>query len=159
VIPDASAAVESHVGLDLREWIGRQPVRLRLITWSLGAVLVRVLVLAASGLVGPGSEQARPPLRAVAVVLAVLGGLLGMWFAGKHGEPRDLPSVGFAGGIAGILAATLLVAACRTIEPILGPGLSASSLALCLLWGAVGASLAAVSAVVAPQRPVAEGSS
>jgi hypothetical protein len=159
VIPDAPAALDSHVGVNLRGLIARQPVQLRLITWSLGAILLRVLILAASVLVGPGSEQARPPLRAVAVVLAVLGGVLGARFAWKHGELRDLPTVGFAGGIMGVLAATLLVAACRTLEPILGPGLSASSLVVCLLWGAVGAALAAGSAVLAPPQPGSEGSS
>jgi hypothetical protein len=92
------------------------------------------------------------------VLLAALGCVAAVLFALRRGELRDVPAVGFAGGIAGVLAAALLVAACRTIEPLLGAGPAASPIAVCLLWGALGAALAVASAALVPPRPVAEGS-
>jgi hypothetical protein len=56
-----------------------------------------------------------------------------------------------------VLAAAVVIAACRTIEPLLGAALSASPVAVCVLWMAAGAVLAAASAVVAPP-PTDQGS-
>jgi hypothetical protein len=97
-------------------------------------------------------------LRGAAVVFAVLGLAVALRFALKHGELRDVPPVGFAGALAGVLAAAVVVAACRTIEPLLGP-LLASAIAACLLWGVLGLGLAALSAVLLPPPTEAESSS
>jgi hypothetical protein len=125
---------------------------MRLILWSLGALVLRVLVLVSGLLMLPGTGEARPPLRPAAVLLAILGGMAAIRLALRYGELRDVPAVGFAGGVAGVLGAAVLVAACRTIEPILGPGLGGSGVAVCLLWGLLGAIVAGVSAVAIPPR-------
>jgi hypothetical protein len=156
-IPDISEAPAGPAGLSLRELIARQPVGLRLITWGVGAVLLRVLVLAAGLVFGTATDGVHPPLQPVSVLLAALGCVAAAWFALRHGEPRDVPAAGFAGGVAGVLAAAVLVATCRTIEPRLLP--SASPLAACLLWGILGAGLAVISTLLAPPRSIAEGSS
>ncbi len=153
-IPDAPAVLDSHVGVGLRVLIARQPIGFRLVTWSLGALLLRVLVLVSEQVVAAGTGEGRPPLRPTAVLLAALGCMAAVRFAFKHGELRDVPAVGFAGGALGVLAAALLIAVCRTIEP----GLSASPVAVCFLWGGLGAIGAGVSAVLAPPHSN-EGSS
>ena len=159
-IPDAPAVQDSHVGLGLRELIARQPIGLRLVTWSLGALLLRLLVA------GLGLRRRRGDGRGPAAAWGRWPCCLRPWaawepwrFVLKHGELRDAPAVGFAGACAGVLAATVLIAACRTIEPMLGPAVAASPVAVCLLWGVLGAALAGVSAVLAPPRPDGEGSS
>jgi hypothetical protein len=161
VIPEALASPVGYAGLGLHDLIARQPIGLRLVAWSLGTLLLRLLVMVGGlvPVVGAGAS-ATPSLPGVAVLMAVLGCGAAVVFALKQGEPRDVPASGFAGGFAGVLAAALLVAACRTIEPILGTKLAASPIAACLLWGLLGAGLAAVSAWLAPPtRPVAEESS
>jgi hypothetical protein len=159
LIPEAPATADSRSGLGLRTLVERQPVGLRVITWSLGALLLRALLLAAGLVVAPGTGEPRPPLRPAVVLLAVLGGLAAIRFALKHGELRDVPPVGFAGGVLGVLAASLVVAACRAIEPGLGPALAGSAVAVCLLWGVLGAAAAGLSGVLVPFRKVGEGSS
>jgi hypothetical protein len=150
LIPEAPKARDGHVGLGLRELIARQTLRFRLLTWSAGAVVLRVLVLVAGSALGRTSGEASPPLSGVAVLLAVLGCVAALGFALKHGELRDVPAVGFAGGVAGLLAAAVLVAVCRTFEPMLGTRLAASPLAVCLLWGILGMALAGLSVLLAP---------
>jgi hypothetical protein len=160
LIPEPSGAHETRAGLELRSLIERQPLGMRLILWSLGLLLLRVLVLVSGLVIAPATGEARPPLLPAAVLLGILGCLAAIGFAIKYGEPRDVPAVGFAGGVAGVLAAALVVAACRTIEPILGPGLAGSGVAVCLLWGLLGAIAAGVSVViVSPRSDGGEGSS
>lgn len=158
-IPEASDEPGVHVGLGPRDLIARQPIAFRLVTWGAGALLLRVLVLVAGLIPGMGPERTSPPLRGVSVLLACLGCGAAIGFALKHGEPRDVPTSGFAGGIAGVIAAAILVAACRTIEPMMGTRPAASPIAVCLLWAMLGAGLAALSAIVAPPHTDAEGSS
>jgi hypothetical protein len=152
VHPDAPTVVQSARGPKLRDLLERQSIGVRLVAWSLGALLVRALVVASSLAVRPATGEARPPLRALALILSLAGIMAAVRFALRHGAVRDAPAVGFAGGVLGVLAASLVVAACRTIEPILGPALAGSPLAVCLAWGALGAILAGVSAVVVPPR-------
>ena len=158
-IPDAPSVQDSHVGLGLRALIARQPVGQRLVTWSVAGVLLRALVLVSGLVFAAGTGEGRPPLGPAAVLLAAVGCAGALGFVLRHGELRDAPAVGFAGACAGVLAATLLIAACRTIEPILGTGTSASPVAVCLLWVVLGATLAGISAVLAPPRRDGEGSS
>jgi hypothetical protein len=155
LFPDAPDVCEQHPGLSLGTVIARQPLPLRLITWSLGALLLRVLLLASALVASPGPD--RPTLAGAAIVMAVVGCVAAVRFALKHGELRDVPAVGFAGGLLGVFAATVLVAACRTLEPLLGRTLAASPIAVCLLWGVLGAALAGLSAVLAPPRTEPEG--
>jgi hypothetical protein len=93
-----------------------------------------------------------------ALVFAVVGGVLTALLAARHGEPRDMPAAGFAGGCAGVLASTLMVATCRAVEPMLGTRLGASPAAAGLLWAALGTGLAATSLWLVPPRVGPEGS-
>jgi hypothetical protein len=158
-IPSGPAAPVGTAGLGLRDLIERQPPGLRLVAWAAGGLLVRLIVVVAGRLLGPGPVGASPALGGVALILAALGCGLAVTFALKRGEPRDAPAVGFAGGVAGILAAAILVAGCRTIEPMMGTSLAGSSVAVCLLWGALGAGLAAASTVLTPYRSAGESTS
>jgi pSer/pThr/pTyr-binding forkhead associated (FHA) protein len=152
VIPEPSGPLETQSGLGLGTLIARQPPGMRLIVWSLGALLLRMLVLVSGLVIAPGSGEARPPLRPAVVLFGVFGCLAAIRFALKHGAPGDFPAVGFAGGVLGVLAASLVVAACRTIEPLLGPALSGSAVAVCLVWGLLGLIVAGVSVVAIPPR-------
>jgi hypothetical protein len=158
-IPDALSVPDSHAGLGLRALIARQTIGWRLLAWSLGSLLLRMVVLIAGMVFAAGTGEGRPPLGPAAVLLAVVGCVGALGFVLKHGELRDAPSVGFAGACAGVLAASVLIAACRTIEPMLGSAISASPVAVCILWGALGAGLAGISAVLVPPRGDGEGSS
>jgi pSer/pThr/pTyr-binding forkhead associated (FHA) protein len=153
IIPEPSAAQETRTGLGLGALIARQPLVMRLIVWSMGAVLLRVLVLVSSLIFAAGTGEARPPLRPAVMLLGLVGCLAAIRFALKHGAPGDVPAVGFAGGVVGVLAASVVVAVCRTIEPILGPGLAGSGVAVCAVWGLLGVIVAGVSAVAVPPRP------
>jgi hypothetical protein len=160
VIPEAAAAGDTRAGIDLGALVARQPIGWRLLTWSLGALLLRLLLQVSGRFFesGASAAEAGASLRGAAAVFAVLGLAVAVRFALKHGELRDVPSVGFAGALAGVLAAAVVVAASRTIEPVLGP-LRASAIAACLLWGVLGLGLAALSTVLLPPTTETEGSS
>ena len=64
-----------------------------------------------------------------------------------------------AGAFAGLLASALAVAACRSVEPLLGATLGHSLIATAILWAAIGAALAWISAWIVPHRGAKGGSS
>jgi hypothetical protein len=88
----------------------------------------------------------------VALVLGLVGALAGAGLAARRGGRREAPPGGFAGACAGVIASSGLVAACRSIEPVLG-GWSTSILAVCLLWALLGAGLAGLSTLVFKGKP------
>ncbi len=138
--------------------IASQPMAVRLVAWSLVGALLRLLVLASNGLVTVSSQEPKPSLRSVLIVLGLIGLIAGGALGLIRGGPRDLLPSSFAGGYAGILAAAVLVAICRTVEPaFLGNGVGAGLLA-CLLWGLLGVGLAMLSGVVLPEPPRQEES-
>ncbi|MGE3820606.1 MAG: FHA domain-containing protein, partial [Isosphaeraceae bacterium] len=112
----------------------------------------RILILAMAGLtlrglIGLGDQIAlriplgeleSPRLGGAALLMAALGAVLGGRFALKHGESPDLAPSAVAGGVGGILLAAVAVAACRSIEPLLG---AAGGILVvdCALWAGVGA--------------------
>jgi len=131
--------------------IARQRPAARVATWALVALAARLLIGVAGGSIGADamapSGPDSPGLGRVALALASLGAGLGGWWASRRGGGREVPTVAFAGGFSGVLVAAGLVAACRSVEPVLGPWAS-SVPAVCLLWAAIGAGLAALSALV-----------
>jgi len=136
--------------------IARQSTAARVATWGLVALAARLLVGAASGSIGedamtPSGPDA-PKLGGVALALAAVGALLGGRLAWRRGGAREAPPGGFAGGFVGVIAAAAAVAACRSIEPALGPW-SSSLVAVCGLWTAIGVGLAAISTLISrPDR-------
>jgi hypothetical protein len=152
LIETGSSSVESvPSGLTLIDLIARQAPVSRVVTWSFAGLVIRLLVGVASGSIGADAVTASgadsPRLVGVAVMLAGLGGLLGGWLAKLRGGLREIPTGAFAGGFAGVVASTLVVASCRAVEPILGSW-STSVIAVCLLWGLIGAGLAGLSIVL-----------
>jgi pSer/pThr/pTyr-binding forkhead associated (FHA) protein len=118
------------------------PLWQRLIAGAVGAFLLRLLLLTGDALSTAAhfNGGARPFLPGSAVLIGCIGGLLGAWFAARRDARRDAGSAALAGSIAGVLAAAVSVAACRTIESLVGPtswivsGLAWE--ALCVLFAA-----------------------
>jgi hypothetical protein len=154
VVPDAVEGSAATAGIGLSELIAPRSLKVRLLVGIAGGLLLRGLVAGSVVAFGAGVEGARPPLRALALLLAIAGAVAGGTFALRRGSPRDVPASGFAGGFAGVLVASLVVAACRTIEPgiLHGSGPMASPLVACLFWALLGAGLAVLSAVLVPPR-------
>jgi hypothetical protein len=150
--PESTAGPDRPTGgVTLSELIARQSPMARIASWALVALAVRLLVGVASGSIGEDGMTASGPdspgLGRVALMLAGVGGLLGGIFASRRGGRREAPTGAFAGGCAGVIAATTVVAACRSVESPLGAW-STSIVAVCLAWALIGAGLAALSTLV-----------
>lgn len=147
-IPSGVAAAPIRAEWNIRERIARLSPTAR-IAWCAGLAFgVRVLV----GLVGmvfsaPGRPQ--PDLFAPAVAFGLAGGVIAAWLGSRRGEIRDVPSCGFAGMVAGVLLAALVVAIFRAGEAPLDSFASSIWIAA-PLWAAVGAGLAGLSVVLVP---------
>jgi hypothetical protein len=159
-LPEPAYPAPAGGGFGLRAAISRLPLSARLAIGGAGGLALRLAIVLAGWLLGGSASAGEPSPRldGAAVVLAVLGGLAAATFAWRRGEPRDVPPAGFAGACAGVLAAAVLVALCRSIEPTLGLAPRASPLAAGLAWAVLGTALAAVSAWLVPYRPAGESS-
>jgi hypothetical protein len=148
VTPEAPAPAS---GATLAELIARQSPVARVATWAMAGLVLRLVVGVAGGSIGEDAMTASGPdmprMAGVAVVLAVLGALVGAGLAARRGGSREAPAGGFAGACAGAIASAGLVAACRAIEPALGAW-STSILAVCVLWAMLGAGLAGLSTLL-----------
>ncbi|WP_435010908.1 FHA domain-containing protein [Tundrisphaera lichenicola] len=138
-------------GATWSELIARQSPVARVATWGLVALALRLLVGVAGGSIGEDAMTASGPdspgLAGVALALALIGAMAGAGLASYRGGAREALPGGFAGGCAGVIASTGLVAICRSIEPILGSWAN-SIVAVCLLWAILGAGLAGLSTMV-----------
>jgi hypothetical protein len=151
------AVPPTAAGPGLRAAVARWPVGVRVFGAALAGLLLRLLVAVGGALFGGAmsAEEAAPPLRGALVMAALAGGVGAAWLARRRGEPGDIAPAAFAGAVAGALGATVLVAACRTVEPLLG-SLPSSPVAACLLWAVLGAALAGTSAWLIPYQPTTE---
>jgi hypothetical protein len=130
------------------------PAHLRVFGAAAVFGLVRLLVAAGDGLaslIGSGGA-ARPSLPGAAALLAVAGGLGGLWFARRRGEAGDTLTCAFAGAFAGVLAAEAAVAVCRAVEPLFGSLATRSVWATGPLWAGMGFVVALASLFVVPER-------
>ena len=148
--PTAAQAAAIGPGLASR-LSGVSPAR-RLATAAIALAAGRLALAILGRFVDPASPTAS--LRAASLLLATLGGIGGLIWAGRRGSVADAPFGAVSGAIAGTLAAAVAVAACRSVEPLLGSTLSASMLAVVPLWGAAGAGLAWASSRLVPYRGV-----
>jgi pSer/pThr/pTyr-binding forkhead associated (FHA) protein len=158
LVHEPSGAAATRYDVSLRDWIASQPANVRLWGWSVAALLLRLgigLAAWAAGLFGVGIAGDSPGLVGPGFFLAVVGVLLGVSFAAKRGATNDAVSAGFAGGFAGLLSATILVAISRSVEAILGP-LRVWSLTPLVLWAGLGAALAGLSLWLVPPRSRSE---
>ena len=120
---------------------------LRVVGWGLSALLVRLLIGVASTIAGTAGGP-KPGLVGPSLALAILGAAVGIGLALRRGERASALAAGCAGGVIGVFASALAVAACRVIESPLG-GAPAGLLFLApLIWGVLGAILGAVGAVL-----------
>lgn len=127
------------------------PDNRRMAAFAGGAVALRATI-GAGDWIGIGSASQPPGLAGPALLLGALGLILGCRVALARGGPQDALPVGFAGAFAGVLLASVLVAACRAVEPGWG-GLS-GFLAGLAIWGALGAAAAAAIGHFKPFRTV-----
>ncbi|MBX6314424.1 MAG: hypothetical protein IRY99_16145, partial [Isosphaeraceae bacterium] len=156
VIPEAAAPAPVRAGWGWRDPIASLSPRTRIIAGALSLAGLRLAVALLGPLVHPRAE-ATPDLAVAAFLLAVLGSLGGARLSRLRGTRRDMPSGALTGALLGILVATMYVAACRSIEPLLGKTLSGSALVVVMLWGLIGAGLAALSQRLIPPRTSSEG--
>ncbi len=131
--------------------LATMPLEQRL--WLFPMVLVgfRLLVLVSDRLpLGlPSAEAGTSGLAASAIVTSVLGLLIG-GVLGSRGGLLDVAASAFAGAVVGVLASALGFAAIRSVETA---AMSTSSVpTLMILWGLIGAALAAASWVASPPR-------
>lgn len=148
-VATADAPVES-VPVDFP--LASMPLEQRL--WLFPTVLVafRLLVQFSDRLpLGlPPTEAGTTGLAATAIVTAALGSLIGAALGGRGGGPLDVAASAFAGAVGGVLASALGFAAIRSVETAAMS--SASIPTLMIIWGLVGAALAAASWVAFPHR-------
>ena len=147
----ASEAPAPASGATLAELIGWQSPVARVATWGMAALALRLVIGVAGGSIGEDAMTASGPdmprLAGVALVLGVVGALAGAGLAARRGGSREALFGGIAGACAGVIASGGLVAASRSIEPVLGSW-STSILAVCVLWALLGAGLAGLSTLV-----------
>lgn len=150
-IPEAGPIAPARVEWGLRDRIARQSIPSRLFGWGTIGFIFRCLI-------GVGSSPSSGLwLPAPALEMAFSFGVLGVIWALRRGETADAPAVGFAAAFAGVLAAAVGVAVCRTIEPLFGP-LAGSWIGVATLWVLIGVAAAGVSLWFIPAVPRSEAS-
>ena len=141
------AEAPTSIGLTLGDLIARQSPLVRVASWALVAVILRLIVGVVGGSIGEDamipSGPDSPGLGRVALVLAAVGGSIGGVLAGRRGGKGEAPYGAFAGACGGVVVASAVVAACRSVEPGL-VGWSTSIVVVGLAWALMGAGLAAL---------------
>ncbi len=128
---------------------GAMPVGKRVVIGGLVAPATRLVVGVVGGAIGEDAMAASGPdvphLGGVVVALGLLGAVGVGWWMGvsRKGGRGDALWGAIAGAGLGALGASVVVAACQAIEPTLGP-LAGSPIAVCGLWGLLGAASAGV---------------
>ncbi len=128
------------------------PLGKRVVVGALVGMATRLVVGVIGGAIGEDAMAASGPelprLGAEVCALSVAGACLGGWAAIRRGGRLDALSGAVSGAGLGALLASILVAACRAVEPLLGPS-SSSPIAVCGLWAVIGGILAGLTSGVA----------
>ncbi len=132
--------------LGLRERLAPLSARQRMVGFAAAALGGRLAMMLADRVLPVTGEL--PGLLGASSLLAMLGAVLGIEFAWRRGEPRDVPAAGLTGAVVGLMAAAVLVAMARVVEPI-GGGWAVVSLAM---WAVGGLLLAGLSVWTIPPR-------
>jgi hypothetical protein len=157
-LPDAAVGSGQVATSSLAEQVERLSPASRILRAAAILGGLRLALVAGDRLTGASVEGPRPSLAGAAVLLALAGGIAAAWFAGRRGEPRDVPTAAFTGAFAGVLAAALAVAVSRAVEPLFG-GLLASWPVACVFWALAGAGLAGLSTILLPYNASKGGTS
>lgn len=144
--PPFGASAIPRPSFAVRDRIARQGWTARLISWGLAGAALRS-VLAIGDRVVP-SEGPAPALLGPSILFGGLGMAVAVVLAARRAEARDLPAVGLTGGLLGAMAAALMVALARLIDPIAGGSTFASVAA----WALLAAGLAGLSLWLVPHR-------
>lgn len=151
--PEPAPAAPARIGPGLLDRLARVPPMTRLVAYVALSVALRLAV----AVVGrTPADEATPGLLGPAALFAVVAGVVGAFLAGRR---AGIGAAGFgaaSAAIAGAAVASAFVATCRVVEPLLGSW-SHSTIAVLLLWAAIGAAKAGASLWIAPYRsPAAE---
>jgi hypothetical protein len=143
------------LGPNLGERLSAIPATSRLLALGLGGVALRFAIAVASGTLGSGgmraSDAATPSLLGLTLVCGIVAGVAGALSASRRGGIGEFGFGAISAGIAGAGLAGVLVAICRSIEPVLG-GWATSPVLVALVWGLLGAAIAGASLLVFPAR-------
>ncbi len=133
-------------------WLASVPIPLRMVALSVVAVFARIVVGVASRFVladvGAITGES-PALLGPAIVFLALGALLGGFLTFRRGGGSQVVYGVISGALTGSALSAFLVAGARGVEPLLG-GFGQSVVGSTLVWGVLGAGIAAVSSRVAP---------
>ena len=119
----------------------------RLIFGVLGCGALGLLLGLADRVAPATSDGARPGLQAVAIAFAALGAIGGGWAAMRRGTAADVPAAIGSAGVAGVMAAAVVVGIGRVLGDFAGAGLGSV-----VAWAVLGAALAGMTIVLAPYR-------
>jgi hypothetical protein len=140
----------ASLGRPLGERLATLSMKRRLLLAPLAMIAFRLLLFLGM-LVAPGvsGNAAEPRLAPLALVTAAFGVVMGLAWSLRRDSESSLVPTGFAGGMLGVLAGAVGFAVISSIETL--PGLPADSLvARLIVWAALGALAAPVSAVLVP---------
>ena len=130
------------------------PLGKRVVVGALTGVATRLVVGVIGGAIGEDAMAASgadlPRLGAEVCALSVAGACLGGWAAIRRGGRLDALFGVVSGAGLGALVASILVAACRAVEPLLGP-LASSPIAVCGLWAVIGGTSAGLTSAGIPR--------
>lgn len=145
----AASPAPARVGPGPLDWLAGISPTTRFATF-VGAAVVLRLAVAFAGATG-AADLPSPDLIGPAALFATVAAVVAAVLAGRR---WGIAAAGFAApsaAIAGAAQAAVFVAACRAFEPMLGVW-ARSTVAVALVWAAIGAAKAATSLWLAPYR-------
>lgn len=150
--PDAAVDAPILAGAPIGDRLAAMPLERRYWLFPLALVGFRLLVDLSERLpLGlPPRGAGGPRLSAVAAVTSALGFGLGAVLGGRGGNRLDAAASGFAGAVAGLLISALGFALVQSVEGVMGS--SSSTAVQMLVFGLIGAALAAASWIAFPRR-------
>lgn len=151
--PQSAPVVADSIGRPVLDWLMALNPVTRALAGTASAFMMRGLIALGERLPIVGNAS-RPSLAGGALLFSVIGAALAGRYAIRNGEPHDLGSAAFAGGVVGVLTASIAVAACRTVEPLLGATTGGQSLTV---WAVIGALAGLGSVAVVPYSTKPKG--
>ncbi|MFO0953938.1 MAG: FHA domain-containing protein [Isosphaeraceae bacterium] len=138
--PEAASAAEPSAVLSLSDWLAPMSSQTRVIRAAVALGTTRALLVAGDWFLSKlgGTVSTPPSLAGAALIFWLGGGLAGAAWVLRRGSPRDLFHAAFAGAFAGLFVSGLAVAACQSVEPLLGEVVGRSAVLATALWTFLG---------------------